>query len=100
MRFGNIILIFGSIFLAAKLVDVIISSFDVFNWIICLQNTCKFFKQTNSILHPLMILISGHFVLSVLLTFIFTIVVFCSYHLKTKEVIKDDLCISKLLEIL
>ena len=97
MRFGNIILIFGSIFLAAKLVDVIVSSFDVFNWIGYLQNTCKFFNQTDSTTSSNGPYVWLFFVLSVLLTFIFTIVVFCSYRLKTKEETKDDSYILKLL---
>ena len=83
-------LIFGSIFLAAKLVDVIVSSFDVFNWIGYLQNTCKFFNQTDSTTSSNGPYVWLFFVLSVLLTFIFTIVVFCSYRLKTKEETKAE----------
>ena len=73
----TVTLIFGLVFLIVKLVDVTISSSDVFGWITTIDNSCSLSNETGATISkdPLTWVF---FVISVLITAVFSIMFCCS----------------------
>ena len=73
----TIILVFGLAFLIVKLVDVTISSSDVFGWITTIDNNCNISNETGVIISkdPLTWVF---FIISLLITAVFSIMFCCS----------------------
>ena len=96
MKLSWISLVFGLPFLTAKLVDVAVSSSDVFGWIATIDNNCHFDKESGVIISkdPLTWIF---FIISALITGFFGIVFCCSCFLGNQEYSPVDLSKLKVL---
>ena len=87
MKFCWITLVFGLVFLIVKLVDVTISSSDVFGWITKIDNNCDLSNETGVIISkdPLTWVF---FLISLVITAVF-LIVFCSSCICSCCIFKD-----------